>query len=66
MGGLVSKPKAPPPPPPIPEPEPLPVPDDEAIRLDKRRKAASRARRSGRASTVLTQQGGAGTTFGGG
>ena len=60
MGGLFSSPKpsAPPPPPP-PEPVTMPEADDEAVRKAKRRKLAEIQARSGRASTILTDNGGA-------
>ncbi len=66
MGGIFSKPKAPaipkpqplpvyePPPEPEPVPE-MPVPDEEGARTDAEKKAALLAKRSGRASTVLTE-----------
>lgn len=60
MGGLFSSPKpsAPPPPPP-PEPVTMPEADDEAVQKAKRRKLAEIQARSGRASTILTDNGGA-------
>lgn len=60
MGGLFSSPKpsAPPPPPP-PEPVAMPEADDEAVQKAKRRKLAEIQARSGRASTILTDNGGA-------
>lgn len=54
MGGLISKPKAPPPPPPpAPMPE-IPQADDKTLALAKKRKAAEVSQRSGRASTFLS------------
>jgi len=64
MGNPFKKPKAPPPPPPPPEPETMPVADDKAVQLDKRKKAASRAKSSGRVSTILSQGSGGGTLGG--
>ena len=60
MGGLFSSPKpsAPSPPPP-PEPVTMPEADDEAVQKAKRRKLAEIQARSGRASTILTDNGGA-------
>lgn len=51
MGSLTKKPKAPPPPKPI---KPVEMPDPEAMGADKKRKQAELMKRSGRASTVLT------------
>lgn len=60
MGGIFSKPKLPPPPPPPPEPEPMPDPDPEAsgVAREKRAKIVEQQKRSGRASTILSQGGG--------
>ena len=52
MTNPFSKPKTPPPPAP---PKPIPLPDDAQIQRSERRAAADRQRRSGRASTVLSQ-----------
>lgn len=70
MGGLFSKPKAPPPPPPPPPPEPMPDPDDKQIEQDKRKNFARQRQKSGRASTDLSRgtilaTGGTGETLGG-
>lgn len=54
MGGLFSKPKAPPPLPPPPPPTPMPDPDDQSIRKAKRREVAERRQRGGRLATILT------------
>jgi len=64
MGNPFKKPKAPPPPPPPKEPATMPVADDMGIKLEKRKQAATRAQRSGRASTILTQGAGGGTLGG--
>jgi hypothetical protein len=68
MGGLMSKPKVPvmpapaplpeyTPPPPTPAPVAMPTPDDTAIMTAKKKKTALEMQRSGRASTVLTDNG---------
>ena len=57
MGGLFSSPKAPPPPPPPPPPTPLPDEDSPDIKRARRRKIAEQQKRSGRASTILSQGG---------
>lgn len=49
MGGLTSKPKAPPPPPP-----PTPMPDEEELEKARRKKALEQKSRSGRQSTILS------------
>jgi hypothetical protein len=54
MGGLFKKPEKPKDPP---KPAPMPVVDDEARRLEERRKLAARMSASGRASTILTDSG---------
>lgn len=54
MGGMFSKPKAPPPPPPIAPPPPMPVPDDVQVKAMAKRNAAKRLMASGRESTMLT------------
>lgn len=64
MGGMLSKPKAPPPPQPIkidpvvvPEvkaPAPMPVTDDDAVKSARKKKLAETMARSGRSSTILT------------
>lgn len=64
MGNPFKKPKTPPPPPP-PKPTPMPVADDTQVALDKKKKAASRVKRSGRVSTILSQDGNSGTLGGG-
>lgn len=52
MAGLFSKPKAPP----APAPEPvMPLPDDEAVKKSKMKAYAGQRRKSGRLSTILTQ-----------
>lgn len=51
MGSLSSKPK---PPKPLPAPTVMPVADDEAIQNAKRRNLAAMVKRSGRASTFLS------------
>ncbi len=43
-------------PPPIPEPAVLPDPDDKALKNAKRRKTAQRRQRSGRLSTINTDE----------
>lgn len=59
MGKLLKGPKAPPPPP-IESPAVMPVADDTNVALDKKRTLAKRANRSGRASTILSQDNGGG------
>jgi len=59
MGGLFSKPKKPKPVV-VPKPAPMPVPDEEGLRKVKKKKVAQAARRSGRASTVLSEDQGLG------
>ena len=49
-------PKAPAPLPPLPPPPVMPVPDDEAARRARRRQIATAQNRSGRQSTLLTDQ----------
>jgi len=56
MGNPFKKPKAPPPPPP--PKAPVPLPDLEQQKRTQRRTAATRARGSGRTSTVLTNENG--------
>jgi hypothetical protein len=52
MAGLFSRPKAPP----TPAPEPvIPLPDDEAVKMSKMKTYAGKQRKSGRLSTILTQ-----------
>lgn len=54
MGNPFKSPKKPKPPPP-PEPDPvIPEADSQAVETDKKRAAATRAKRYGRASTILT------------
>lgn len=65
MGGLISKPKAPPPPPPPPEPTPMPDPENPKIKRDSKRNYAMQRRKSGRASTILSQAGSSGEALGG-
>ena len=55
MGNPFKKPKAPPPPPPIKPPTVMPVADDTGVQLDKKRQLAGRAKKYGRASTVLSK-----------
>lgn len=62
MGGILSKPKAPPKPEPV---EPIPQPDDLEIQKSKQREAGRSRRRTGRASTVLTNGGQGGQGLGG-
>lgn len=50
MGGIMSKPKAPP----ITPPTPMPDTDDEAIKAAKKKQAAANQNRAGRNSTILT------------
>lgn len=55
MGGLFGgAPSPPPPPPPPPPPAPMPVPDDESVKTAQKKRAASIVQRSGRLSTILT------------
>jgi hypothetical protein len=56
MGGLISKPKAPPPPPP---PTPMPDTNDAAAIAAKRKAQAAAQTRSGRQSTIMTDYGSA-------
>lgn len=49
MGGLTSKPKAPPPPPP-----PTPMPNEEELDKSRRKKMTEQRTRSGRQSTILS------------
>lgn len=53
MAGLFSKPKAPPAPAPVPV---MPEPDEEAVKMAKMKSYATSKRRSGRLSTVLSQE----------
>lgn len=68
MGSLISKPKTPTPPKPVelpeykPPPEPetvpeMPTPDFEAIARKKKKAQQEQSKRSGRASTFLTEDG---------
>lgn len=56
MGGLTSKPKAPPPPPPV--KAPAPMPDPEKTGKHKQKAYEKMRSRSGRQSTILSDQGG--------
>lgn len=59
MGDLFGSPKVESPPvPEMPKPATMPEVDDEKARAERRRRLAALQQRSGRASTVLTQQGG--------
>lgn len=51
LGGLFEKPKAPPPPA---APTVMPTPDDEALKAARKRKLAKDMGRSGRLSTILS------------
>lgn len=66
LGGLLDKPEVPeiPPPPVVTPPTPMPLPDDEAIQQARRRSIAAQMQRSGRASTLLTQDPVTGGTLG--
>jgi hypothetical protein len=61
MGGMFSKPKAPPPPPPVEPPAPMPDPEDPRAKADFRKTAARKIAASGRQSTLLSSD----TTLGG-
>ncbi len=59
MGGLFGSPPAPPPPPPPPPPPaPMPTPDDSAIKAAQKKQAALSIGRSGRLSTILSDDSG--------
>lgn len=63
MGGLMSKPKAPPPPP---APEPVtPMPDPEASGKQAQKDYARRTAKSGRQSTILSGNSGGSDKLGG-
>lgn len=62
MGTLLNSAKTPKPDP-VPAPTPMPTVDDQAIQASKRRKLQEQMARSGRSSTLLTDNG-SGTTLG--
>ena len=65
LGGAQKAPEPPPEPVPVvTPPTPVPLPDDEAVAAAKRRSIAKQMQRSGRASTMLTQDPVTGDTLG--